>query len=224
MNFFNSGADPVATATEPVAEPVATQTQADYLTKVQGLEPVDISVSAVKGQQRTVILHNFTLSRGRVTAIFQIPGYADEQNWYRFKEARVIPGVQKTADLQLEFVKYAYSNALENLSHNSPRWEKTRELLKRKGFEDSYFETTYKSDPMINKLYYIMRDNNLLDEFKQSSYDLQEFKGQELEVAWSSNGNLMSTKGEENKTTSRNIPASDSVTAQYEDTKEVFEL
>ena len=224
MNFFNSGADPVAKATEPVAVPVATPTQADYLTKVQGLEPIDISVSAVKGQQRTVILHNFTLSRGRVTAIFQIPGYADEQNWYRFKEARVIPGGQKTADLQLEFVKYAYSNALENLSHNSERWTKTRELLKRKGFEDSYFETTYKSDPMINKLYYIMRDNNLLEEFKQSSYDLQEFKGQELEVAWSSNGNLMSTKGEENKTTSRNIPASDSVTAQYEDTKEVFEL
>ena len=224
MNFFNSGADPVATATKPVAEPVATPKQADYLTKVQGLEPVDISVSAVKGQQRTVIIHNFTVSRGRVTAIFQIPEYADEQNWYRFKEARVIPGVQKTADLQLEFVKYAYSNALENLSHNSPRWEKTRALLKRKGFEDSYFETTYKSDPMINKLYYIMRDNNLLEEFKQSSYDLQEFKGQELEVAWSSNGNLMSTKGEENKTTSRNIPASDSVTAQYEDTKEVFEL
>ena len=224
MNFFNSGADPVAKATEPVAVPVATPTQADYLTKVQGLEPIDISVSAVKGQQRTVILHNFTLSRGRVTAICQIPGYADEQNWYRFKEARVIPGGQKTADLQLEFVKYAYSNALENLSHNSERWTKTRELLKRKGFEDSYFETTYKSDPMINKLYYIMRDNNLLEEFKQSSYDLQEFKGQELEVAWSSNGNLMSTKGEENKTTSRNIPASDSVTAQYEDTKEVFEL
>ena len=85
--------------------------------------------------------------------------------------------MQKTADLQLEFVKYAYSNALENLSHNSERWTKTRELLKRKGFEDSYFETTYKSDPMINKLYYIMRDNNLLEEFKQSSYDLQEFKG-----------------------------------------------
>ena len=224
MNFFNSGADPVATATKPVAEPVATPTQADYLTKVQDLEPIDISVSAVKGQQRTVILHNFTLSRGRVTAIFQIPEYADEQNWYRFKEARVIPGVQKTADLQLEFVKYAYSNALENLSHRSERWTKTRELLKRKGFEDSYFETTYKSDPMINKLYYIMRDNNLLDAFKQSSYDLKEFEGQELEVAWSSNGNLMSTKGEDNRTTSRNIPASDSVTAQYEDTKEVFEL
>jgi len=220
MNFFGTGADP-----KTVAQPDATQpTQADYLTKVQHLEAVDIPVSYVKGQQRTVILHNFTLSRGRVTAIFQVPQYADEQNWYRFKEARVIPGVQNTSDLQLEFVKYAYSNALENLSHTSERWTKTRELLKRKGFEDSYFETTYKSDPMINKLYYIMRDNNLLDAFKSESYDLKAFEGQELEVRWSSNGNLMSIKGEENRTTSKNIPASDSVTAQYEDTKEVFDL
>lgn len=224
-NFFNLGEDPVATATNTVAEPVATQpTQADYLTAVQDLVALDIPVSAVKGQQRTVVLHNFTLSRGRVTAIFQLPDYQTEVNWFRFKEARSVAGVQNTADLQLEFVKFAYSNALENLSHTSPKWTKTRDLLKRKGFEDSYFETTYKSDPMINKLYYIIRDAGLLEEFQEASYDFKSFQGRELEVAWSSNGNLMSPKGEENRTTSRNIPASDTAVTAYEDTKEVFDL
>tara|TARA_R110002072_G_scaffold16395_2_gene64195 strand:- start:153 stop:839 length:687 start_codon:yes stop_codon:yes gene_type:complete len=226
-NFFNLGEDPVATATTTVAEPVATQpTQANYLTAVQDLTCLDIPVSAVKGQTRSVILHNFTLSRGRVTAIFQLPDYQTENEWFRFKEARTVNGVQNTADLQMEFVKFAYSTALENLSHTSPKWTKTRDLLKRKGFEDSYFETTYKSDPMINKLYYIIRDAGLLEEFRAESYDFNKFRGRELQVAWSTNGNLMSPKGEENKTTRASIPASDSVmsSADYNSTKEEFDL
>ena len=224
-NFFNLEEAPSTQVVNTVAEPIATQqTKADYLTEVQDLTCIDISVSAVKGQTRSVILHNFTLSRGRVTAIFQLPDYQTESEWFRFKEARTVNGVQNTADLQMEFVKFAYSTALENLSHTSPKWTKTRDLLKRKGFEDSYFETTYKSDPMINKLYYIIRDAGLLEEFREASYDFKHFLGRSVQVAWSSNGNLMSPKGEENKTTSRNIPASDSVTADYDATKVEFDL
>ena len=79
---------------------------------------------------------------------------------------------------------------------------------------------------MINKLYYIIRDAGLLEEFRANSYDFKHFEGRELQVAWSSNGNLMSPKGEENKTTSRNIPASDSVmsSADYNSTKEELDL
>ena len=224
MNIFNTGTSEPKSDTQTVT---ASKQRPDYLTKVDNLTPIDMSGTAVAGQQRNVILHNFTLSRGKVTAIFQLPDYADEQNWYRFKEARVVPGVQNTADLQMEFVKYAYSIALENLSHTSPRWEKTRALLKRKGFEDKYFETTYKSDPLINKLYYIMRDNNLLDEFKSESYDLKRFEGRNLEVRWSSNGNLMSIKGEESRTNRTTLPASDTAVSpaeSYQATREEFDL
>lgn len=198
----------------------------NYLSSVANLTAVEVPLQYVKNSKKLAILHNFTLSRGRVTAIFQLPDYKDENNWYFFKEARTVAGVQNTNDLQMEFIKFVYSNAFETLSHLSPAMAKTRELLHSRGFTDEYFETTYKSDPMVNKMYYIIRDAGLLEEFKSASYDFRHFLGRELLVAWSSNGNLMSPNGEENKTKSSSIPASDTVvsTADYEATKETFDL
>ena len=202
-----------------------------YLVNVENLTAVDIPITTVASQERNVILHNFTLSRGKVTAIFQLPDYETETNWYRFKEGRsfqvILPngkkvGVQKTVDLQIEFLKFAYSIALENLEHDLPRWEKSRNTLLERGYDDSYFQTTYTSDPHLNKLFYILRDNNLLDEFKKHKYDFKRFEGTTMKVAWSERGNLMSTGGDENRTTKASVPASDTVVsvADYERTRE----
>jgi len=208
------------------AEAIAVEsTTPAYLLNVRELECLDISKNAVKGHTRSAILHNFTLSRGRVTAIFQLPDYTNETTWFRWKEARTVIGVQNTADLQYEFMKTGYSTALENLSHESTTWKKVGAVLFAKGFDKTYFETVYKCDPLVNKMYYILRDAGLLNKFKEEMFDMKRMEGSVMDVRWSSLGNLMSPKGEENGT-AKAIPASDSAItpADYESTRVEFDI